>query len=219
MGGLGNVPTCLDQRQTTRWCPSLVVYGRCCHQWVRILSILRPGLHPHVVLTAGRDHPSVTPGVLTDIWTCAYSTQSYPLLGPGAATGSLRAASSRVKHCPPDTDIWDCPPALDGEAVGTASANLSCDLSQHRPEVGAERRLLQALLSASLGPGGGLPWRLWATGAKPQSLVAGELAEDTAPEGGLQAGGSVQVLHRQQSGGFHRSCPPGAEVRLHRLAA
>lgn len=128
MGVLGNVPTCLDQRQTTRWCPSLVVYGRCYYQWVRVLSILRPGLHPHVVLTAGRDHPSVTPGVLTDIWTCAYSTQSFPLLGPGAATGSLRAASSRVKHCPPDTDIWDCPPAVDGEAVGTASANLSCDL-------------------------------------------------------------------------------------------
>ena len=27
------------------------------------------------------------------------------------------------------------------------------------------------------------------------------------------------MFHRQQSGGFHRSCPPGAEARLRRLAA
>ena len=101
---------------------------------------------------------------------------------------------------------------MEGGGFSLATRGLTCCFI-------LQLRLLQALLSASLGPGGGLPWRLWATGAKPQSLVAGELAEDTAPEGGLQAGGSVQVLHRQQSGGFHRSCPPGAEVRLHRLAA
>lgn len=43
MGGLGSVSTCLDQRQTTRWCPSLVIYSRRYCQGVRIL---RPGLHP-----------------------------------------------------------------------------------------------------------------------------------------------------------------------------
>lgn len=44
---------------------------------------------------------------------------------------------------------------------------------------------------ASPGPGGGLPWCLWATGAKPQSLVAGRPAQDAAPEGG--APGQVEA--------------------------
>lgn len=39
-----------------------------------------------------------------------------------------QAYSSGLKHCPPDTDIWDCPPALHSEAVGTAPVDLSCDL-------------------------------------------------------------------------------------------
>lgn len=59
--------------------------------------------------------------------TCLQHSE-LPLLGPGAAAGSLPCASSGVKHCPPDTDIWDCPPAPHGEAVGTASADLSYDL-------------------------------------------------------------------------------------------
>lgn len=36
---------------------------------------------------------------------------------------------------------------------------------------------------------------------------------------GSRPGGSIHVFHHQQSGGFHRSCPPGAEARLRRLAA
>ena len=125
-----------------------------------------------------------------------------------------------MKHCPPDTDIWDCPPAPHGEAVGTASADLSCDLitaqiwgrSREAPPPGTAVGLPGAWRWPALPPVG-----RWGKATEPGGR---QTCTGRCPRRwGSRPGGSIHVFHRQQSGGFPRSCPPGAEARLRRLAA